>query len=201
MSVTVFLVTSSSGLGKTAIIRHIALKFKQEGFEIINVPIESPEYIVKYKTNKKQIFLIDDVLGKYDLSPTLLEKWERINEKLISCMETELNSNKILCSLRLQIARNKRFKNASTILNKEVIDLEHEFYAPSKEEKQEMLMNHLRTNDLEKEIKIREIEIMCETNYAFPLLCKLVSNDEEIFKKKSNSLSNHYHCLGRNLIQ
>ncbi|XP_052106975.1 uncharacterized protein LOC127739338 [Mytilus californianus] len=178
------LVTSNSGLGKTATIRHIALKFKMEGFEIVNVPVESPEYIIKYKTNKKQIFLIDDVLGKYNLSPTLLEKWERINEKLISCLETELNSNKILCTLRLQIARNKRFENASTILNKEVIDLEHESYAPSKEEKQEILMNHLKANDLEKEIKTQEVEIMCDTTYAFPLLCKLVSNDEEIFKKR-----------------
>lgn len=63
-------VTSSSGLGKTVTMRHIALKFRLDGFEI--VPIESPEDIIKYKTNKNQVFLIDDVLGKYDLNLRLL---------------------------------------------------------------------------------------------------------------------------------
>ncbi|CAG2256316.1 unnamed protein product [Mytilus edulis] len=86
-------VTASSGLGKTAIIRHIAFKFKLEGFEI--VPVESPEDIIIYKTNKKQVFLIDDVLGKYNLSPTLLEKWERINGELLNSLETELGSTKL----------------------------------------------------------------------------------------------------------
>ncbi|XP_052103716.1 uncharacterized protein LOC127737222 [Mytilus californianus] len=176
------LVTANSGLGKTATIRHIALKLKPEGFEI--VPIEFPEDIIKYKTNKKQVFLIDDVLGKYDISPTLLSKWERINEKLISCLETEVGSNKILCTLRSQIALHKRFETASTILNKVVINLDLASNALSKEEKQEILIKHLKRNDLEKEIKTEEVEIMCETNYAFPLLCKLVSNNEERFIKR-----------------
>ncbi|CAG2204928.1 unnamed protein product [Mytilus edulis] len=181
------LVTSNSGLGKTATMRHIAFKLKQEGFEI--VPIDSPGDIIKYKTIKKQVFLIDDVLGKYDLSPTLLETWERMNEKLISCLEMKLGSHKILCTLRLQVARQKRFRNASTILNKVVIDLEHEPYALANEEKQKILIKHLSRNNLENEIKTQEVEIMCETTYAFPLLCKLVSNDEERFRKRIDFFS------------
>ncbi|VDI73126.1 Hypothetical predicted protein [Mytilus galloprovincialis] len=176
------LVTSNSGLGKTATIRHIALKLHSEGFEI--VPVESPEDIIKYKTNQKQVFLIDDVLGKYDLSLTLLEKWERINEKLICYLRTEMGSNKILCTLRLQVERHKRFKNASTILNQVVINLEHESTALSKEEKRKMLLKHLNRSNTENEIKAEEIEIMCDSKYAFPLLCKLVSNNEERFRKR-----------------
>ncbi|XP_052069356.1 uncharacterized protein LOC127708505 [Mytilus californianus] len=176
------LVTSNSGSGKTATIRHIALQFKEKGFEI--VPVECPDDLIKYRTNKRQVFLIDDVLGKYDLSPTLLDKWERINEKLISCLETERCIDIILCTLRSQIAVLKRFKNASTILNKEVINLEHESNVLSKEEKQKILIKHLERNNLEKEITSEEVEKMCETNYAFPLLCKLVSNDEERFRKR-----------------
>ncbi|OPL33844.1 hypothetical protein AM593_01559, partial [Mytilus galloprovincialis] len=114
-------VASNSGLGKTATIRHIALKFKLKGFEI--VPVESPHDIIKYKTNKTQIFLIDDVL-------------------------------------------------------------EHESNALSKEEKQNILMKHLRRSNLENEIETKEIEIMCEANYAFPLLCKLVSNNDERFRER-----------------
>ncbi|XP_071168281.1 uncharacterized protein [Mytilus edulis] len=176
------LVTSNSGLGKTATIRHIALKLHSEGFEI--VPVESPEDIIKYKTNQKQVFLIDDVLGKYDLSLTLLEKWERINEKLICYLKTEIGSNKILCTLRLLVERHKRFKNASTILNQVVINLEHESTALSKEEKRKMLLKHLNRSNTENEIKAEEIEIMCDSKYAFPLLCKLVSNNEERFRKR-----------------
>ncbi|CAG2205308.1 unnamed protein product [Mytilus edulis] len=179
---TCILVTSNSGLGKTATIRHIAFKLRHEGFEI--VPIESPEDIIKYKTNKKQVFLIDDVLGKYDLSPTLLERWERLNEKLISCLNTESGANKLLCTLRLQVSLLKRFKNASTILNKEVINLEHESIALSQKEKQKILMKHLSRSNLENEITTEEVEIICKTNYAFPLLCKLVANDNRRFQNR-----------------
>ncbi|CAC5380384.1 unnamed protein product [Mytilus coruscus] len=86
--------------------------------------------------------------------------------------------------MRSQITSNKRFKNASTILNKEVINLESESNSISKEEKQKILIQHLTIKNLEKEITPEEVEIMCETNYAFPLLCKLVSNDEERFRKR-----------------
>ncbi|XP_052106950.1 uncharacterized protein LOC127739319 isoform X2 [Mytilus californianus] len=176
------LVTSNSTLGKTATIRHIALKLQYEGFEIVS--IEYPEDVIKYKTIKKQVFLIDDVLGKHGLNPNLLEKWERTNEKLISCLKKESGSHKVLCTLRSLIALNKRFENASTILNKKVINLEQESYTLSKEEKQQILIKHLKTNNLEKEINSKELEIMCETSYAFPLLCKLVSNDAERFRKR-----------------
>ncbi|CAG2234572.1 unnamed protein product [Mytilus edulis] len=57
-------VTSNSGFGKTATIRHIALKYKLEGYEI--VPVGVPEDIIKYKTNKKQVFIMDDVLVECD---------------------------------------------------------------------------------------------------------------------------------------
>ncbi|XP_063411594.1 uncharacterized protein LOC134694512 [Mytilus trossulus] len=175
-------VTSNSGLGKTATIRHIALKLKHKEFQI--VPVESLEDIIKYKTNKKQLFLIDDVLGKYDLSPTRLDEWESKNEKIISCLNIGGGSKKIMCTLRLQIARNKRFKNASTILNKTVINLQHESCVLSNEEKKNILMKHLRRNNLENKITTEEVAIMCEKDYAFPLLCKLVSNNEERFRKK-----------------
>ncbi|XP_063405914.1 uncharacterized protein LOC134689874 [Mytilus trossulus] len=182
MDCSCILVTSKSGLGKTATIRHIAFKLKQQGFEI--VPIESPEDIIKYKTTKKQVFLIDDVLGKYELSPTLLERWEILNEKLISCLNKESGQNKILCTLRLHISLLKRFKNASTILNKEVINLEHESIALSKKKKKKLLLKHLSRSKIETEITTEEVEIMCETNYAFPLLCKLVANDNKRFQNK-----------------
>ncbi|XP_076079203.1 uncharacterized protein LOC143049470 [Mytilus galloprovincialis] len=176
------LVTSNSGLGKTAIIRHIALKLHSEGFEI--VPVESPEDIIKYKTKQKQVFLIDDVLGKYDLSLTMLEKWERINEKLTGCLGSELGSNKVLCTMRLQIALNTRFTNASTILNQVIVNLEERSSSLSKEEKRRILLKHLNRSNKEKEMKPEELEIMCQTKYAFPLLCKLVSINEERFRNR-----------------
>ncbi|XP_076089150.1 uncharacterized protein LOC143059520 isoform X1 [Mytilus galloprovincialis] len=176
-------VTSTSGLGKTAIIRHIALKFIQEGFEII--PVESPEDILKYTTQNKQVFLIDDVLGKYNLSPTMLDTWEKINDKLVTYFEdTGIGSKKIMCTMRLQIALHTRFKKASTILNKEVINLECEPYALSKVEKQNILLKHLRRRKLEETVEKEEVDIMCETNNLFPLICKLVSSNEDRFRKR-----------------
>lgn len=42
----------------------------------------------------------------------------------------------------------------------------------------------MRKNTLEKKIETEEVEIMCKTNFAFPLLCRLVSNNEERFRKR-----------------
>lgn len=66
-------VIGSSGNGKTALARHTALKLKKENqFEII--PVETPEQILEYRTNKNQVFVIDDVVGKYSVDLNLLKK-------------------------------------------------------------------------------------------------------------------------------
>ncbi|CAC5424576.1 unnamed protein product [Mytilus coruscus] len=61
---------------------------------------------------------------------------------------------------------------------------EHKSNILSKEEKKKILIRHLSRRNLENKIKTEEVEIMCETTYAFPLLCKLVSNDEERFRTR-----------------
>ncbi|CAC5395168.1 unnamed protein product [Mytilus coruscus] len=51
-------------------------------------------------------------------------------------------------------------------------------------QKKKILIKRLSRRNLKNKIKTEEVEIMCETNYAYPLLCKLVSNDQERFRKK-----------------
>jgi predicted GTPase len=51
-------------LGKTATMRYVALKMKDEGYTV--VPTNSPEDIRNFsKKGKKMLFVVDDVCGNY----------------------------------------------------------------------------------------------------------------------------------------
>jgi predicted GTPase len=58
-------VTGGSGVGKTATVRHVALRMKQEkGYDI--VPIASPKDIRDFFTRgKPTVFIVDDLCGNY----------------------------------------------------------------------------------------------------------------------------------------
>ncbi|XP_063416307.1 ankyrin repeat and KH domain-containing protein 1-like [Mytilus trossulus] len=70
------LVVGHSGNGKSAIIRHIALKhFNEDGYDIIPTGV-APTTILKYHNpERNQIFVIDDFCGKEVLNPQHVEIW------------------------------------------------------------------------------------------------------------------------------
>ncbi|CAG2216424.1 unnamed protein product [Mytilus edulis] len=61
------IITGSPGCGKSAVAHHIALELEKEKYEII--PCDAPSEIFKHFTkNKFQVFVIDDVCGKFALN-------------------------------------------------------------------------------------------------------------------------------------
>lgn len=93
------LVTGLSGDGKSAIIRHIALKhFIDDGFDIVPT-VGDPATILKYHNPKRnQIFVIDDFCGKYVLKPQHVEIWslyiDNILELIINNQEHKEQTGK-----------------------------------------------------------------------------------------------------------
>lgn len=60
------------GSGKTATVRHIALKLQAEGYEII--PITDKNKLVDYRDLQyPQVFVIDDVLGVFGFNAIELQ--------------------------------------------------------------------------------------------------------------------------------
>ncbi|CAG2188630.1 unnamed protein product [Mytilus edulis] len=86
-------VIGTSGIGKSATIHHVALFLRDtEGYRII--PIHSPSEIDKYfQRNRKQIFVIDDICGKYTVIQTEVEKWIKRNDSTNRVLKHNSNEN------------------------------------------------------------------------------------------------------------
>ncbi|CAC5423570.1 unnamed protein product [Mytilus coruscus] len=69
------LVVGRSGNGKSATVRHLALKhFDEEGFDI--VPIVLPTTILQYyNPERKQLFIVDDFCGKNVINAQIVDNW------------------------------------------------------------------------------------------------------------------------------
>ncbi|CAG2234024.1 unnamed protein product [Mytilus edulis] len=80
-------ITGSTGCGKSVAAHHAALTFEKEGYEII--PCEEPsEIIMHFITEKIQVFVIDDICGKFALNQHKADSWEQIDGKLNMLIES-----------------------------------------------------------------------------------------------------------------
>lgn len=64
-------ITASSGVGKTVILQNVTLQMSVNRYDILLVT--DPGNIVKYHNpNKKTLFVIDDLCGKFSLNQTFV---------------------------------------------------------------------------------------------------------------------------------
>lgn len=61
-STNLVIVTGYSGSGKSAIIQHIALKYRERGWNV--KPVNEVNEIIKGKPTESKMFLFDDSIGK-----------------------------------------------------------------------------------------------------------------------------------------
>lgn len=70
------LVVGHSRNGKSAIIRHIALKlFNEDGYDIVPIVLDPTTILQYHNAERKQIFVIDDFCGKAVINPQHVEIW------------------------------------------------------------------------------------------------------------------------------
>ena len=119
------IVAGHSGCGKTAIVRHVALKYKKSGWVV--KPVDKVGEIKKAYTSgrferNKTIFVLNDPIGKESLSDILHTKWKKYEETL----ETFLQYVKLVITCRTCIIFDTRvrglFQESSNIL---VVDNDH----------------------------------------------------------------------------
>ncbi|XP_063407053.1 uncharacterized protein LOC134690860 [Mytilus trossulus] len=81
------IITGSPGCGKSAVAHHVALELEKEKYDII--PCDDPSGIIKHFTKDKfQVFVIDDVCGKFSLNQQKAESWEQKDCKLSMLIES-----------------------------------------------------------------------------------------------------------------
>ncbi|CAG2184438.1 unnamed protein product [Mytilus edulis] len=91
------IITGSPGCGKSVAAHHVALAFEKVGYEII--PCDDPSEILKqFTTEKTQVFVIDDICGKFALNQHKADSWEQIdgisNIIIGSCHQNHYDDNK-----------------------------------------------------------------------------------------------------------
>ncbi|CAC5378634.1 unnamed protein product [Mytilus coruscus] len=155
-------ITASSGVGKTAILRHVALQMAKEGYDLLLVT--DPGDIVKfYNPNQKTLFVIDDLCGNYSLNQTDIKVWEPVMERIKKILSN--THAKIIAACRLQVYQDDKFESLS-VFKSCVCNLLSDNMCLSKAEKESLAEVYLKT-------KAPEIIDYYDLYDCFPLLCKL----------------------------
>lgn len=117
-SISITLV-GNPGIGKTSLMRHIALQLVNIGYDI--VPIHSPSKLIQYfNPSSKQVFVIDDPLGIHQLNKQKLFEWREHDTLIIQKLLK--SKSKILSTVRLSIYNNSMFASLQS-LNLSVLKL------------------------------------------------------------------------------
>lgn len=178
---TAVMVTGNSGVGKTAIMKYVSLLFEKKGYEV--VLISSPnEIILQRFPERKQIFIMDDIIGKYRVDSVAVELWRRLHDRLKVVFKE--NNVKLLSTLRRQVFTDMSLF-FSTVFNSEVVDLESEDLVLSLNEKRGMLTNYLKRRKISENYDNDELLKIYSCQFAFPLLCNLFTTNQEFLKMRS----------------
>ncbi|XP_076079493.1 uncharacterized protein LOC143049705 isoform X3 [Mytilus galloprovincialis] len=163
-------ITASSGVGKTSILRHVALKMKEkEGYDVL--PVTNPNDIIQFNNpNQKTLFVIDDFCGTYSINQSNLDNWESVMEQIKMLIENKLT--KIIVACRLQVYQDEKFEPLS-IFRTSVCNLRTKDLCLSETEKTSIAEIYLKT-------KSSEIIQYCNLYDFFPLLCKLYNESPKV---------------------
>ncbi|VDI16332.1 Hypothetical predicted protein [Mytilus galloprovincialis] len=155
-------IAASSGVGKTAILRHVSLQMTNEGYDVL--PVTDPGDIVKfYNPNQKTLFVIDDLCGNYSLNQTDIKLWEPVMERVKNILSN--THAKIIAACRLQVYQDDKFESLS-VFKSCVCNILSDNMCLTKAEKESIAGLYLKT-------KAPEIIDYYDLYDCFPLLCKL----------------------------
>ena len=110
-SISITLV-GNPGIGKTSLMRHIALQLVNIGYDI--VPIHSPYKLLQYfNPSCKQVFVIDDPIGIHQLNKQKLFEWREHDTLIIQKLLK--SKSKLLSTVRLSICNNSMFTSLQSL--------------------------------------------------------------------------------------
>lgn len=118
------IITGNAGMGKSFLMRHIALQMKSDGYEVL--PIIDPKDILTYTLpNRKTLYVIDDICGKYNVVQNLIEVWEYNSSEIKKSIGK--SNCKILSNCRLQVFQSKQFQSLKILSQKQFNMLTSEY--------------------------------------------------------------------------
>ncbi|XP_078311118.1 uncharacterized protein LOC144617578 isoform X2 [Crassostrea virginica] len=162
------IVVGHSGSGKSAIVQHIALEYRTQGWVVKPVySVEEIHHAFKAMNfiKDKTIFVFNDPIGKESFDEMPYHAWGHYRETL----GLLLKHAKLLLTCRKSVFSDERARRLFT-KEGDNIDIEQNHIRLSKKEKELMIAKHFKAQPTDDEI----IELL-EIDIYFPLLCKMWS--------------------------
>lgn len=169
--------------------KYISLLFEKRGYEI--VLISSPNDIPLHRfPGRKQLFIMDDIVGKYRVDSVAVELWRRLQDRLKVVFKDQ--NVKLLSTLRRQLYTDMSLILFPTMFNSTIVDLESKDLVLSSNEKKRMLENYLQRRKINQNINDDEMLSICSCEIAFPLSCNLFTTNQEFLKMTSTFFQSPY---------
>lgn len=169
------IVTGHSGSGKSAIIQHIALKYRGKDW-IVKPLCDVDELIdtLKKKLEDRTLLVLSNPIGRESFDEISYRSWKKYERRLQYCLTTVekyLKRVKLLISSRKIVLFDKR---VTGILRDEskIIDIDNQWKLSHYEKR--LIWNKHTSN---KNISEEEFAEIVEIETYFPLLCKLWSKN------------------------
>ncbi|XP_076107833.1 uncharacterized protein LOC143076084 [Mytilus galloprovincialis] len=167
-------ITGNTGVGKSFIAQHIALALEKGGHEII--PVSKPSDIINYyDPNKWQLFVVDDICGKFTANQQQIENWQQ----MIPVIETIMAGKwcKIISTCRLNVFKDDKFNILSPFKTCEC-NLSLEGLCLTSAEKASIAEAYIGTC-------IQDLDEISKYHEFFPLLCRLYQEKQGVDDKES----------------
>uniref|UniRef100_A0A8W8IH98 Novel STAND NTPase 3 domain-containing protein n=1 Tax=Magallana gigas TaxID=29159 RepID=A0A8W8IH98_MAGGI len=159
-------VAGKSGSGKSAIIHHIALKYREMGWAVTPV-MSVKRFFMVWPAINKTLVVINDPIGKESFDELLYNSWQRCEEVLTS----NLKEVKFLMTCRKNVLDHSRVKGIISDKSN-IVDIDCDQYKLTDDEKRQILNRYTSNMNLSE----KECAEIIETEFYFPLLCKLYSS-------------------------
>ncbi|XP_052703310.1 serine/threonine-protein phosphatase 6 regulatory ankyrin repeat subunit A-like isoform X3 [Crassostrea angulata] len=164
------IVAGHSGSGKSAIIQHIALKYREQGWTLRRVmevkDIVNELYSSRFQKNKTMC-VFNDPLGKESFDEILNSSWQKYEEEL----KVYLKNAKLLMSCRNHIIFDVRLRRFVVNQSPTIINIDDNKNKLSIDEKRQILTKYTSGMNLSE----RDCDEIVKVEQYFPLLCKLCS--------------------------
>ena len=160
-------ITGPSGMGKSTIVKLVALQLQRtDDYHIL--PVMCPKDIEKYlDPNIKQIYIIDDICGKFSVDQSMINSWERVKCQILKYRKDN-KEFRVLGTCRLQISVSSPFRKLQEKFEMTECNLLQKNFLYSKEEKLKIAACHID----EETIKQLDDKILSACD-MFPLLCMM----------------------------
>lgn len=112
--------------------------FQQEGYQIVTANKPS-DIVAKNDEYLKQLFVFDDVCGKFSFDPILADNWNLRSAKIRKKLKE--NRTKIIFSCRANISKEKMFQSVS-ILADNIYDLQSSEFSMTTEDNLKIAASH-----------------------------------------------------------